>query len=218
MYLDTVNYEHLRIPQDEFLARLAAAGIPEADLELRRLHRLQAAGGQARSAVSSPRALEAYLRQQQQGQQGLGEATVGVSAEHAHAPPAPGPAVHASPGAESAGGDEEQGQGLSLPTTPVGSATAAAYGAALSTPVRSPQSPSGAASTAGASTAAGAAARVAGGLSPLPQATPGTGSPRGVGSEEGPSTLASGLSLSDTLRRQVEVEQAQAQAQSAVGM
>ena len=34
MYLDTVNYEHLHIGQEAFLAHLAAAGIPEAHLEL----------------------------------------------------------------------------------------------------------------------------------------------------------------------------------------
>lgn len=34
MYLDTVDWKHLKISQDEFLARLAEAGIPEAHLEL----------------------------------------------------------------------------------------------------------------------------------------------------------------------------------------
>lgn len=35
MYLDTVDYQHLHISQDEFLARLADAGIPEADMALK---------------------------------------------------------------------------------------------------------------------------------------------------------------------------------------
>ncbi|KAL6779135.1 VPS9 [Auxenochlorella protothecoides x Auxenochlorella symbiontica] len=34
LYLDTVNYEHLQISREEFLARLSAAGLPEAALEL----------------------------------------------------------------------------------------------------------------------------------------------------------------------------------------
>ncbi|KFM23363.1 Vacuolar protein sorting-associated protein 9A [Auxenochlorella protothecoides] len=34
LYLDTVNYEHLHISREEFLARLSAAGLPEAALEL----------------------------------------------------------------------------------------------------------------------------------------------------------------------------------------
>jgi hypothetical protein len=34
-YLDTVDWRHLRVPRREFLERLAAAGIPEAELELR---------------------------------------------------------------------------------------------------------------------------------------------------------------------------------------
>lgn len=34
MYLDTVDWKHLKISQEEFLARLAEAGIPEAQLEL----------------------------------------------------------------------------------------------------------------------------------------------------------------------------------------
>lgn len=37
VYLDTVDWKHLKIPQDEFLARLADAGIPEAERELRAL-------------------------------------------------------------------------------------------------------------------------------------------------------------------------------------
>ncbi|EFN58694.1 hypothetical protein CHLNCDRAFT_140312 [Chlorella variabilis] len=37
MYLDTVNYEHLAVSQETFLAHLAAAGIPEAHMELQRM-------------------------------------------------------------------------------------------------------------------------------------------------------------------------------------
>lgn len=39
MYLDTVNYRDLRISRDEFLARLAEAGIPEADMALAQVGR-----------------------------------------------------------------------------------------------------------------------------------------------------------------------------------
>ncbi|GAB4820453.1 hypothetical protein N2152v2_007499 [Parachlorella kessleri] len=86
MYLDTVDYEHLRISQEDFLGHLAAAGIPEADIELRRRQQQQQAMAQAavaagpgegsqpgsptRLAGGSPRALEAYLRQHQHAQQG----------------------------------------------------------------------------------------------------------------------------------------------------
>lgn len=91
MYLDTVDYQDLHISQEDFLARLSAAGIPEAHLELQRLQRQQQLGmiqggqggaaaaegeeqgGQVPSprALSSPRALEAY-RQQRQQQEGPG--------------------------------------------------------------------------------------------------------------------------------------------------
>lgn len=40
MYLDTVDWRHLHLSKDEFLARLSAAGIPEAEMELRSLQQL----------------------------------------------------------------------------------------------------------------------------------------------------------------------------------
>lgn len=43
VYLDTVDWRHLKVPQDEFLARLAEAGLPEAEMELRALRAAEAA-------------------------------------------------------------------------------------------------------------------------------------------------------------------------------
>lgn len=43
VYLDTVDWKHLKISQEEFLIRLAEAGIPEADMELRSLREAAAA-------------------------------------------------------------------------------------------------------------------------------------------------------------------------------
>ena len=50
MYLDTVNYEHLAVSQQQFLQHLAAAGIPEAHLELHRMQQ-EAAAAAADPAV-----------------------------------------------------------------------------------------------------------------------------------------------------------------------
>jgi hypothetical protein len=47
MYLDTVNYEHLAVSQQQFLQHLAAAGIPEAHLELQRMQQQQEAAAAA---------------------------------------------------------------------------------------------------------------------------------------------------------------------------
>ena len=47
MYLDTVNYEHLAVSQQQFLEHLAAAGIPEAHLELHRMQQEEAAAAAA---------------------------------------------------------------------------------------------------------------------------------------------------------------------------
>jgi hypothetical protein len=46
-YLDTVDWRHLRVPRREFLEHLAAAGIPEAELELRADGAAAAAAGAA---------------------------------------------------------------------------------------------------------------------------------------------------------------------------
>ncbi|KAL4458115.1 hypothetical protein ABPG75_012980 [Micractinium tetrahymenae] len=52
MYLDTVNYEHLAVSQEAFLRHLAAAGIPEAHLELRRMQQEAEQAAAAGAAVA----------------------------------------------------------------------------------------------------------------------------------------------------------------------
>lgn len=58
MYLDTVNYEHLAVSQEQFLAHLAAAGIPEAHLELHRMQQEAAAAAAAAEQAQQQRAAE----------------------------------------------------------------------------------------------------------------------------------------------------------------
>ena len=91
MYLDTVNYEHLAVSQETFLAHLAAAGIPEAHMELRRMREeadaaaaLEAvAAMEVADAADAAAAGEAALEQegpaQQQAQQAQQAAAASVA-------------------------------------------------------------------------------------------------------------------------------------------
>lgn len=255
VYLDTVNYEHLHISQDDFLARLAAAGIPEADLELRRLQKvrqaqlraLEGAGGAAGGGVAgsegglpSPRALEAYLRRQQEQQVAGAGDVCGAGAESGGGAVAavagvPHPAGSDGQLQQQAGGGEaasqQQGdpsQPASLLTTPGGSMRGdgpLAAAAAAATPPRTPGSAAAAAAgedgaLEGEEEAAPMLPAAAGspgepGLSPLlGQPSPGNGEV--VGAAALLEAAGSGLSLSDTLRRQLFEEGAQPGAAAAM--
>lgn len=127
LYLDTADWRHLKVPQDEFLARLAAAGIPEADMELRAL---RAAGG----AVASGEAADETA------------APVRVVGEEAAA--VPEPAVPAAVGAAVEGEQGEQPAPADADASAEGSAApgmaASESVAALSEPVTEAADVSGA--------------------------------------------------------------------------
>ena len=60
VYLDTVDWKHLKVSEDEFLARLSEAGIPEAEMELRAR---RAAAAAAEEAAAAPD-LDAPLKEE----------------------------------------------------------------------------------------------------------------------------------------------------------
>lgn len=93
MYLDTVNYEHLAVSQETFLAHLAAAGIPEAHMELQRMREeadataaLEAvAAMEAADAADAAAAGEAALEQEGPAQQQQAQQAAAASVARAAA-------------------------------------------------------------------------------------------------------------------------------------
>ncbi|PSC72702.1 vacuolar sorting-associated 9A-like [Micractinium conductrix] len=150
MWLDTVNYEHLAVSQVTFLGHLAAAGIPEAHMELRRMQQeaeeaaaaaAQAAGAAASSAddAASPRRAAASVAR------AAAEGAAAAAARHDAAAAAADDADDVLAGLELAGGDGdgaatvrdssegEAGLGSvqpSMPATPTDAAAAAMFAGA----------------------------------------------------------------------------------------
>lgn len=126
MYLDTVNYEHLAVSQEAFLRHLAAAGIPEAHLELRRMQEEAAGQGPQAGSAGDPaadygtpdRQPQGATRQAQQGGEAAGTADVLVGLELASGGTTP---VAASADGEHSGLGSAQ---HSMPATPVDAAVA----------------------------------------------------------------------------------------------
>ena len=126
MYLDTVNYEHLAVSQEAFLGHLAAAGIPEAHLELRRMQQEAAAAAQAAAEAQAGSAAADVAKAAAAG------AAAAVARHEQQAAAGAADAADVLAGLQLADGDGNSGSvGLepaqtSIPATPQGSGAAAA--------------------------------------------------------------------------------------------
>ena len=126
MYLDTVNFEHLAVSQEAFLGHLAAAGIPEAHLELRRMQQEAAAAAQAAAEAQAGSAAADVAKAAAAG------AAAAVARHEQQAAAGAADAADVLAGLQLADGDGNSGSvGLepaqtSIPATPQGWGAAAA--------------------------------------------------------------------------------------------